>query len=192
MSEGVTEVSERGNKGAQRSAWANWAGRSKWTSERCERAREQTSERPSTSVCILGCSGPQCWGDLILWEAFKHVPLALLQNLPSSKHRWRKPKRKNLNGALLMALPFPYPLPQVRHPLTLTPPLLPPPTSIKNWLLDVERWKAFMIFSIHYSLIFLSFWSFNTLRSSVKLMLITLKFEYLMACWENIDIYLTR
>ena len=31
---------------------------SKQTSERCEQTSERTSEWPSTSVCIFGCSGP--------------------------------------------------------------------------------------------------------------------------------------
>ena len=29
-------------------------------SERCKRTSEKTSEWPSTSVCMFGCSGPQC------------------------------------------------------------------------------------------------------------------------------------
>ena len=44
MSEGVSKVSERCER----------------TSERCERTGEWTSKWPSTAVCILGYSGPQC------------------------------------------------------------------------------------------------------------------------------------
>ena len=56
--------------------WAKWAserasersgarerseqGGASSTSERCEQTSERTSEWPSTPVCILGCSGPQC------------------------------------------------------------------------------------------------------------------------------------
>ena len=53
-------VSERASEWAQRSAQAKRAVRSKWTSERHEWTRGQTSEWPSTPICILGYSGPQC------------------------------------------------------------------------------------------------------------------------------------
>ena len=36
--------------------------RSKQTSEQCERTSDWRSKWPSTSVCILGCSGPLCSG----------------------------------------------------------------------------------------------------------------------------------
>ena len=53
MSKEVSEVSERANDWAQRRARAKRAVRSERTSER-------TSKWPSTPVCILGYSGPQC------------------------------------------------------------------------------------------------------------------------------------
>ena len=65
-SEEVSEVSERANLWVQRSARAKQVVWSKRTSERCERCKwcertiEWTSERPSTPICILGWSGPQC------------------------------------------------------------------------------------------------------------------------------------
>ena len=59
-SEWVSELSERAKKWAQRSARSKWVVWSKWTSERCELTSNQTSEWPSTTVCILDCSGPQC------------------------------------------------------------------------------------------------------------------------------------
>ena len=60
MSEGVSKVSKRVNKWAQRRARAKWAVWSKWTSERCERTSKRTSEWPSNYVSILVCSRPQC------------------------------------------------------------------------------------------------------------------------------------
>ena len=59
-SEGVSKVSERANEWAQRRARAKRAVRSERTSERCEQTSKRTSKWPSTSVCILGCSGSQC------------------------------------------------------------------------------------------------------------------------------------
>ena len=57
-SEGVSEVSERANKWALQRARAKQAVWSERTSERCERAREWTSEWPSTYILILYYSGP--------------------------------------------------------------------------------------------------------------------------------------
>ena len=59
-SQGVSKVSKRANEWAQRRARAKRIVRSNGMSERCERTGEWTSEWPSTSVCIFGCSGPQC------------------------------------------------------------------------------------------------------------------------------------
>ena len=56
----MSKVSEWAKQWAQRSTWVKWAVRSKRMSERCERTSERTSEWPSTSVFILGYSGPQC------------------------------------------------------------------------------------------------------------------------------------
>ena len=74
-SEGVSEVSERANKWAQRRARAKRAVRSKWTSERCERTSERTSEWPSTTVCIFGCYRPQCGAEW-LWAASADIARA--------------------------------------------------------------------------------------------------------------------
>ena len=61
MSKGMSEMSERA-KLAVRREQAKWAVRSKRTNELCERMSERMSEWPSTSVCILSYSGPQCGG----------------------------------------------------------------------------------------------------------------------------------
>ena len=55
-------ASERKNEWVQQSARANWAGRNKRMSERCERTSERTSEWPRTHVPIHDCSKPQCRG----------------------------------------------------------------------------------------------------------------------------------
>ena len=57
-SEEVSEVSERANEWAQRSARVKRAGRRKRTREWCERTSERTSEWSSITVCILGCYRP--------------------------------------------------------------------------------------------------------------------------------------
>ena len=59
---------------AQRRARAKRAVRSKRTSERCERTSERTSEWPSTSGCILGCSGPQCVDFMTFPSGWRDVP----------------------------------------------------------------------------------------------------------------------
>ena len=59
-SSGVSEMSERARKWAQRSARAKQARQSKRTSERCERMSKRTTEWPSTYIWVLGWSGPQC------------------------------------------------------------------------------------------------------------------------------------
>ena len=62
-SSGVSQVSERASEWAKRSARAKQEGRNKQTSEQCEWTSKQTSEWPSTPICILGYSGPQWQGD---------------------------------------------------------------------------------------------------------------------------------
>ena len=57
--EGVSKVSEQANERVQRSTRGKRVVRNKQMSERCERTSKRTSEWSSTSVCILGCSGPQ-------------------------------------------------------------------------------------------------------------------------------------
>ena len=59
ISEGVSKVSKRVSEWAQRSTRAKWVVRSKQTNEWCKQMSERTSKWPSTSVYILGCSGPQ-------------------------------------------------------------------------------------------------------------------------------------
>ena len=78
-SEGVSEVSERANKWAQRRARAKRAVRSKWTSERCEQTSERTREWPSTYVSILVCSRPQ-------WNGGTGLSSTLGQMLSHSIH----------------------------------------------------------------------------------------------------------
>ena len=86
-SEEVSEVRERANEWAQRSARAKRGVQSKQTSERCERTSERTSEWPSTYVPILGCSAA-------LWHAQQVQQLLLLSSIifPISRGlalRWR-------------------------------------------------------------------------------------------------------
>ena len=59
MSEGVSEVSEQTSEWAQRSGRAKRVVQSKRTSEWCEWTSGWMSEWSSSSVWILGCSGPQ-------------------------------------------------------------------------------------------------------------------------------------
>ena len=58
--EGVSKVSEQVSEWAQRIARAKGAVWSKRMSEWCEQKSERTSEWPSTPICILRYSGPQC------------------------------------------------------------------------------------------------------------------------------------
>ena len=67
-SEGVSEVSERANEWAQRSARAKQAGQSKRMSERCKWMSERTSEWPNTQVPILGFFKAQCGGWVVVGD----------------------------------------------------------------------------------------------------------------------------
>ena len=100
----VSKVSERANKSAQRRAQSKRVGWSKQTSERCERTSEGNSEWPSTPICILGYSGPQCIGPSDQGMTRKYVTCILIRNSKREQVFWR--------GSVLLNYP---PILQSRH-----------------------------------------------------------------------------
>ena len=68
-SSGKSNVSERANRSTQ----AKQVVWSKQTSERCKQTSEQMREWLSTSVCILGWSGPQCLHPFFWLSRYFHL-----------------------------------------------------------------------------------------------------------------------
>ena len=52
------------------------------TGEQCERTRKRTSEWPSTQICILGYSGPQCSLRLSVFQTRVPIPTSFLLLFP--------------------------------------------------------------------------------------------------------------
>ena len=77
-------VREQSSKWAQQSAKAKRTQRSK----SCEQTSERTSKWPSTTVCILGCSGPQCIMLLTSWIRKKRLFKRMKNGGKEVEGRW--------------------------------------------------------------------------------------------------------
>ena len=88
-------VSKQANERAQLSMQAKRAVRNKQMSEQCKRTRKRTSKRPSTSVCILGWSGPQCI-PILTKRSGKGMHKAILPKTSLSSQRARLIPMRNV------------------------------------------------------------------------------------------------